>query len=56
MKSTLKTIGIVLLLFAFAVMLEKCGKQDYHSSDTSTYFDLGTGTYREPFVGTKFAS
>ncbi len=51
MKRTLKTIGIVLLLFAFAVMLEKCGKQDYHSSDTSTYFDLGTGTYREPFVG-----
>ena len=51
MKRTLKTIGIVLLLFVFAVMLEKCGKQDYHSSDTSTYFDLGTGTYREPFVG-----
>ena len=51
MKLTTFTIVVLLLLFCIAVMLQQCNKQTFAIKDSYGCFDMGTGTYHEPFVG-----
>ena len=55
MKKTLLasilTSVIALLLLCISIMLQECNNVEDMPQDTDEYFDMGTGIYREPFVG-----
>ena len=51
MKKTILTSVVVLLFLCIAIVLQECNEKNFVYKDTDTYYDMGSGIYREPFVG-----